>query len=324
MDPEQNSSLNPYVFLVGCHRSGTTLLKRLVNAHPQIAIARETHWIMLPFEKHTELTQTGFITPGFISELLQHPKFPKMKLSQSKIEELLATHQTVSYARFVSGIFELYGHRRKKPLVGDKTARYVRNISLLHFFWPMARFVHLIRDGRDVCLSMLHWDRTQQMAGRFTTWEEDPVSTAALWWKWHVRLGREAGSTLEPHLYYELRYEALTTHPEHECAALCEFLTVPYDKRMLRFYEGRSRPEPGLNANEAWLPVTHGLRNWRLQMSTEEVERFEAAAGDLLDELGYDRAIPHPRPEILRHVARVREAFTYQVLSERNPLPHGW
>jgi len=324
LQPGQSLPQNPYVFLVGCHRSGTTLLKRLVNAHPQIAVARETHWILLPFEKRRGLTGTGSVTPELISGLLQHPKFPKMKLGRSKLEKLLAADQPVSYSRFVSGIFTLYGQRRKKPLVGDKTARYVRDISPLHFLWPAARFVHLIRDGRDVCLSMLNWDRVQNLAGRFATWKEDPISTAALWWKWHVQLGREAGNTLGAKLYYELRYEALSTHPEAECAALCEFLAVPYDGTMLRFHEGRTRYEPGLNANRAWLPITTGLRNWRTQMAAEEVERFEAAAGDLLDELGYVRAVPHPQPQTLKHVARIREAFTYQVLAERKRLPHRW
>jgi hypothetical protein len=67
LQPGQSLPQNPYVFLVGCHRSGTTLLKRLVNAHPQIAVARETHWILLPFEKRRGLTGTGSVTPELIS-----------------------------------------------------------------------------------------------------------------------------------------------------------------------------------------------------------------------------------------------------------------
>jgi hypothetical protein len=136
------------------------------------------------------------------------------------------------------------------------------------------------------------------------------VGTAEVWWEWHVRLGREAGRTLRPDLYYELRYEFLVAHPEEECAKLCAFLGVAYDEAMLRFHEGRTKTDPGLSAKNAWLPITPGLRDWRTQMPAAEVERFEAAAGDLLDELDYPRAVPRPRPAALQHASKIHDVFT--------------
>jgi hypothetical protein len=87
---------------------------------------------------------------------------------------------------------------------------------------------------------------------------------------------------------------------------LCAFLGLPYDEAMLRFHEGRTRAKPGRDAKHAWLPISPGLRDWRCQMPAEDLERFEAAAGGLLDELGYARAIPRPRPEILEHASYIR------------------
>jgi hypothetical protein len=78
---------------------------------------------------------------------------------------------------------------------------------------------------------------------------------------------------------------------------------------MLRFHEGRRRNEPGLDPKAAWLPITTGLRDWRAQMRLEELERFEAAAGDLLEDLGYPRACPRPRPEIQHSLTGITEAF---------------
>jgi hypothetical protein len=75
------------------------------------------------------------------------------------------------------------------------------------------------------------------------------------------------------------------------------------------------------DAKQAWLPpgpenfeirlrpITPGLRDWRTQMSSEHLERFEAAAGELLTELGYVRGFPHPGPESLENASRVRESF---------------
>src|SRR5262249_55464902 len=152
-----------------------------------------------------------------------------------------------------------------------------------------------------------------QTAARYGTWSEDPVVTTALWWERKVRLGREGGKSLNPDLYYESLYERLVNEPEAECGRVCAFLGVPYDERMLRFHEGRTKTKPGLDAKTAWLPVTPGLRDWRKQMPPADVERFEAAVGDLLDELNYPRAFPKPAPEVAQRVALLRELFTEEL-----------
>lgn len=216
-------------------------------------------------------------------------------------------------------LFDLYGRRCGKRLVGDKTPRYVRSLPTLSRLWPSAKIVHLIRDGRDVCLSVLDW---RKGAPRFSSWEEDPVSTTALWWEWHVRLGREAGATLGPERYHELRYESLVAEPERECAALCSFLGIPYDAAMLRFHVEKMRDEPGLDAKKAWRPVTGGLRSWRSELPAEDAERFDAAAGGLVDELGYPRASSPGRAN--GAAARLRDDFAAEVRSRGRPLPEGW
>lgn len=322
--------MNPFVFIVGSPRSGTTLLERIVDAHPEVAVFHEMWWIVKWYKRRMGLTPDGLVTPELISYLLDYSRFRKrLRMSREQLEELLPklveTPEPPSYARFMSGVFDLYGEAQGKRLVGDKTPKYARQIRTLHNLWPEAKFVHLIRDGRDVCLSIMDWERIDRRAiGRCATWADDPVSTAALWWEWNVQLGREAGSSLGPKLYHEMRHESLVADPARECAALCAFLGVPYDGTMLRFHEGRTRHEPGLDAKAAWLPITSGLRDWRSQMAPERLERFEATAGELLDELGYPRAVPRPRPEALRRASEIRKTFAQDVDSRGKRLPEGW
>lgn len=329
---------NPYVFIVGCPRSGTTLLQRLVNAHPRIAITPETHWIPRVLENHSGLRRDGTVTPEVIPVLLDEPRF--LRLWRSKhapgsgvvrfgdrvisgfhsqvaadrfLEDLngLATlargDKPVSYSAFVAKIFGLYGQSKRKSLVGDKTPQYVRKMKTLHALWPKARFVHLIRDGRDVCLSWLNWKGAERNLEVLTTWEEDPTSTIALRWELDVRSGQQAGRELARELYHEVRYESLVARPAEECEALCAFLGIPYDDAMLHFHEGRTIDDPNLDAKNAWRPVTAGLRNWRTQMAPQVVERFEAAAGGLLDELGYARVVRPSEALSLEHAAKIRQ-----------------
>jgi hypothetical protein len=314
--------MNPFVFMVGCPRSGTTLLRRMVDAHPHLAIIHETEWVPRWFEKGIGITSDGLVTPELIDRLLEFRKFTDLRISREELKSLLEGGEPVSYPSFVSGVFDLYGRAQGKRLVGEKSPGYVRYLRTLHALWPRARFVHLIRDGRDVCLSVMNWKKADRTAGRYAPWAEDPVSTAALWWEWHVRLGREAGASFG--LYHEMRHESLVADPASECRALCAFLGLPYHEAMLRFHEGREQRSWGRSAKGPWLPPTPNLRDWRTEMPAEHVERFEAAAGDLLEELGYPRAVPHPRSEVLRRASEIRKTFARDVSSRGQRLPEGW
>jgi len=313
---------DPYLFVVGCARSGTTLVRRIVDAHPEIAITPEMHWIShyLNYFKN----QNRLVTPELVSELTGHKRFAQFEIPREEFEGLLGSGEAVPYPTFLSRVFDLYGKIKNKPLVGNKTSGYVRRIPTFHALWPEAKFVHIIRDGRDVCLSVLNWNKADHTAGRYASWEEDPVSTTALWWERKVRRAREDGAALGPDLYHETLYEELVDDPERECKRLCEFLGVPYDDAMIRFHEGRERVEPGRGAKSAWLRVTPGLRDWRTQMCTADVERFEAAAGELLEELGYGRAVSNPSSEALEQAERIRKAFTREAHPRGDRPPGSW
>jgi hypothetical protein len=314
--------MNPFVFLVGCARSGTTLLQRIVNAHGQIAITPEMHWITNSFRHRKQwLAPEGRVTPEQVLSMVRHNRFRQFEFTREEFEGLIPAGEPTPYVTFLNGIFALYGKNKGKNLVGNKTPAYVKGLATLHAHWPTAKFVHLIRDGRDVCLSVLDWDHAHLTAGRYATWAEDPVSTTALWWKRKVLLGRQYGRPLGRDLYYEIRYESLVTQPPDECAKLCTFLGVPFDPAMLRFHEGRTRTDPGLDAKQAWLPITPGLRDWNTQMSAENIERFEAGAGDLLDELGYPRAFPRPSPDSMKRASRIRDLFTQELCSPTQGAP---
>jgi hypothetical protein len=250
--------MNPYLFIVGCPRSGTTLLRRMVDAHPRIAIVGETHWIPEVVRGGRGLDIGGRVTAKLPPVLLSHPKFPTLGIEREQVERLAAGRP--SYPAFVAALFDVYGARCGKPIVGDETPGYVKEIGLLHDAFPYARFLHLVRDGRNVCLSALAGDT--------------PVTAAASWWRSHVLEGREQGRRLDPRLYVELQYEALVLDPEAECRRVCAFLDIEFHPAMLGFREGRTRFE----------------LDWRTRMAREDIEAFEAVAGDALDAFGYPRA----------------------------------
>jgi hypothetical protein len=318
------AGVNPYVFIVGCPRSGTTLLQRMLDAHPQLAVIDETRWIDHLYTDGKCVTPEGFVTGKLIERLLELPRAAQLGLGPHELHGVLDEGRPLTYPSFVSRLFDLYGRSQGKALVGDKTPRYVRSVPRLHELFPRARFVHLIRDGRGTSLSVVNWRKAAKLAETFPTWKNHPLANAGLWWEWQVRLGREAGAPLGPRLYHEVLYEALVTEPAKELERICAFLDLPFDEAMLRFHEGRQRSESGLSAKSAWLPPTPGLRDWRMQMADEDVVRFEAAAGNLLDELGYPRAVPEPPAEARAFAAELRESFIQKLRARNRRLPERW
>jgi hypothetical protein len=276
------------------------------------------------FEKGIGLNSEGFVTPGLVPVLLSKRRLFRdldLGITAKELDSWIDSNNKLSWERFISNLCDRYGQARGKPLVGNKTPSFVRRISTMHQLWPAAKFVHIIRDGRDVFLSARVKWKDKPNFRQFSTWSEDNITTVALWWEWNVRLGQEAGLKLPPALYYEVRYERLVADPRAECAGLCEFLGVPFETAMLRHeesFEIRQRPNGEVINARVALPITPGLRNWQLEMTAAELGQFEAAAGTLLDELGYPRSLKALPEQSLERASRIRNLF------EGRPLPLRW
>ena len=158
---------------------------------------------------------------------------------------------------------------------------YTDDITLIGSLLPEARFVHIIRDGRDVALSL------QQVA-----WGVPNVEEAARSWSRHVRKAMSAGRRLGPERYLEIHYEQLVAAPEQVLTDVCCFLGLEFETGMLNYFEHADEliaPDwfPQFHRN-LFSPITTGLRNWRRDMSSRDVAAFESLSGDLLAELGYE------------------------------------
>src|SRR5262249_54168365 len=88
-------SMNPFVFIVGCPRSGTTLLQRLVDAHPQLAIIHETHWIPKFYQKATQESPEARVTPELLKQLRKHSKFEHLGIPGEELQSWLGPAESV-------------------------------------------------------------------------------------------------------------------------------------------------------------------------------------------------------------------------------------
>jgi len=281
---EPESQRNPFLFVVGCQRSGTTMLQRMLDAHPLLTVAYDSLFIPRVIKGEP----IGFdppMTDAVLHAAQNHPRFGRLGLCDEAVARA-AAGATV-YSEFVSAVYDELAHMHKKPLSGEKSPGYCRHLPHLHALMPWVKIVHLIRDGRDVALSIRDWGKG---AAKLELWKTEPIAAAALWWKRDVVAGCTSGHALAASRYMEVRYEALVGVPEETLRGLSAFLGLPFERTMLEYHKGKVRAKAGLRPKAAWLPPTKGVRDWRTQMTDRDRHIFEALAGAQLEMLGYERS----------------------------------
>jgi len=273
--------MNP-VFLVGCPRSGTTLLQRILDAHPQIAVAPETHYVRRVWKRRRELPADGdpldrdsrSVAQGWFTEM---PEFDEMELDRASFLE--RTRETRCIPDLFLELLRMFGERRGASIVGEKTPNHLRSMRLLERQFPDAAFVHIVRDPRAVVDS---WSRVPWTNG-------SPAADAEVWRK-YMQAARETPPR-DPSRLYSLRYEKLVTDGVAELERLCAFLNVPYDPRIMEFHRNT---DPTLNlerepwkANAASPLDARTATRWKERMSAAAIAATEAVVWSEARRLGY-------------------------------------
>lgn len=283
----------PMPIIVGVGRSGTTLLRFMLDAHSRLAIPPETGFLVPAADlkgQEEELRQALYRT---ISEAETWDDF---HLSREELANTLEAITPFSVTEGLRAFYRLYARRFGKSRWGEKTPMYCLHMSAIARLLPEAHFIHVIRDGRDVALSV----RGLWFA------PGDSIEALAADWRDRIRTAREEGQHCRR--YLEVRYEELVADPRAVLRRICDYLELPYESEMEAYY--RRAPER-LQEHETRYgrdgrvivtkeqrlhnqrftkhpPDTSRVFRWRREMSGDECERFERVAGDLLGELGYE------------------------------------
>lgn len=289
--PKQERGLLPAPFIVGAPRSGTTLLRLMLDAHPALAMPPETGFLPAVLALRSRAGPEAFLSlvTGFET-------WPDFGLEVRDLGTALRDLTPFSLADAVRAFYRLYARRFGKRLWGDKTPDYGLHLPAIQSLLPEARFIHLIRDGRDVALSLrpLWFAPSRRMQDLARHWVQRVSTTRAL------------GRGSPP--YLEVRFEDLVRRPADQLALLCRFLDLDYDPAMLRYHErastrldehqerrhadGTARLTRAERRSQQWRtqlpPDLSRIACHRSEMTPKERRAFEGVAGGLLRELGYE------------------------------------
>jgi len=302
------------IIVVGCPRSGTTMLQLMLHSHPRIAIPPETRFVLAAYK-----TRRSF---GDLSDperrralgqwIIERPvtKFADLRLDPAAtLEDITAAADTLGSA--LATVFQAYAARFGKPRWGDKRPAYLQNLDVILRLFPTAQIVNIVRDGRD-CVASL----------KEMPWHRDslPVTVAA--WARAVDDARRAAHRLRRDQWHQLRYEDLVADPATELTRLCAFLGEDYDPVMAFPARVASVAVP---ESKRWHQRTHEpvttrrVRSWQTRLSETEIALCEAALGSRLVACGYELSgAPRPsRGDMLRYSIA---AFPHRVAPAKRAL----
>jgi hypothetical protein len=284
----------PVPFIVGVTRSGTTLMRLMLDAHPDLAIPPETHFVPQLIKTANKRGAGCEEAHGVVTG---HRQWGDFGLDSGELLRRYCALDRIEAESVVRTFFELYAEREGKPRWGDKTPNYIKRMKQIQRTIPEARFVHMIRDGRDAALS-----RFKRLLK-----EPPPIETVAERWVKKIEGARVDGEQLGG--YLEVQYENLVRDTEPELRRVCDFLELPWDPAVLHYYEraedrlaemARDLPgeegkpmRPADHRREAHLltskpPDPTRLARWKEEMDPSQNAIFERVAGDLLSELDYE------------------------------------
>jgi hypothetical protein len=280
--------MNDPIFIVGANRSGTTLLRLILNAHSRIGIPDEvayfnSHFAGVPIER--------WRTPGL--ETREYRAFVERFLARICATLQLADCGTVEREVLENGpydfrrpyqlVLEHWARQHGKERWGEKTPGNLFYVDAIREMFPDARFIHMVRDPRAGVSSM-----------RRTSFLADDVIINALNRQKYMREGlKQQARMASTGTWMQVRYEDLVTQPERIVRALCEFLREVFEPDMLNFHRDAERfmnPKAADDFNQAATQpiVKSKSESWQDELTAREVAAIETICGDSMQAFGYE------------------------------------
>jgi hypothetical protein len=293
--PADEAARPPFPVIVGCPRSGTSMLAVMLDAHPEVAFPPETAFVKLV----VGLGGTPDLQRRQFVEIVTTDRAPDsnwtdLGLDRTSFVRRIAAIEPFSVTAGLRTLFDMYATQHGKRRAGEKTPDNTQVIPAIAAVLPEAHFIHVIRDPRDTVLS---WQKTWFAPTR----EPEALGRA---WRQFVRAGRHGGAAVAH--YIETRYEDLVLQPERELRRICNFLALEYSPAMAdpsaqgaaRLAQLNSRTHRSgrvitreqrteIHVNLARPPLPERVGVWRREMSAADRAAVERGAGTLLQELGY-------------------------------------
>jgi hypothetical protein len=269
MSKEMSAGNDGPIFVGGAGRSGTTLIRVMLDSHPRICCGPELKALPAIAKQYQLLTGT------------HRPVMESYGNTLSDVQHC--------FRAFIEGLAKNFRRAEGKPRWAEKTPHNVLYMVPLGEIFPEARFIHLLRDGRDVTCSLMTMDWVDPSTGRKVDYVETMTGAARYWRDVVTEARQQAAHPSLTGRVLEVRYEALVTEPAATMRQVLEFVGEEWDEAVLSYQRKDRGGEPVESSTAQILkPVNQNtVGRWQHDMTPCDKATFKAEAGALLTMLGY-------------------------------------
>ena len=280
--PEISFRKKAPVFVLGCGRSGTTLLYHMLLSSGNFAVYRtESNVINLLEPRFGDLSVAGN-KRSLLDAWYKTRLYTLSELEKGPLEEKVMA-ECKNGGDFLRIIMEQMAGKQGVERWADTTPEHLLHLHRIKETIPNALIIHIIRDGRDVALST-----DKQGYIRRLPWDKTPsVMVAGVYWEWMVNKGRRDGSDLGSD-YTEVRFEELVARPQQTLAKLGSFIDHDLDYDRIQKVGIGSVSAPNTSFQEGSSESFHPAGRWKHNYTSEKLAMFEGLVGGTLEELGYE------------------------------------
>lgn len=283
-------------FIIGNPRSGTSLFRLLLTSHSNVHIPPECGFMLWWEKKYTDWTwaKNEQDLGEFLDDLFSSKKFEFWDLDRTDVAKTINENQPDNFSSLCYLIYKVHldkfgGDAR---LIGDKNNFHLHHINELHQLFPKAKFIHIIRDGRDVATSYIDMSKIESSSDYRPRLPSD-IADIANEWKGNIEAVRNGFSALPSDLKLEIRYEDLVLNTEDTLTWVCSHLGLDFESSMLKFYEKNQSKKLEPDEFMAWKSRTKGkidssaIGKWKT-LSQFDVSTFEKHTKEILSLYNYD------------------------------------
>lgn len=312
MESLKKSVKNP-VIVSGYKRSGTTMFRLMLNAHPELAIAPESEYFQrVPIKLGKKAYKPE--DSAYIAEKLSDMKRSDFKLGLTKkdygviIDRLLPA----SAPEIIAGLYKYWAEYQGKAEArwGDKKPQNWQIVYRLKEWYPESQFIHIVRDPRDVFASIEEHFPEQIIGRKFLA---PHLITAWQWRKANKEMLKQ-GQRLGPLRFLEILYEEVVNEPEKYCRQCCKFLRLEYTPEMLSFQKSAKNitiQGARIKAHQNTVKEVHTGRIGRFKqssLSNNVIAEIEYICSDMFDLYGWRKSetkLPITRKYVLRQICKI-------------------
>lgn len=288
-----NFDKNPPIFIIGNPRSGTTLFRLMLSAHPNIYIAQECGFLEYFYDKYKNFDGQKKIIDNFIEDVLNSKKIEFWNLDKNGLKEFIYNKSPNSYKELAASVYEYYGKKNypNKSRWGDKNNYYLHHIEKIYNIYPEAQFLHIVRDGREVVRSYLDLKKNENNS-KYAPDLPKTIRTAIKDWVHNLSEINASFKKINSDNIFEFRYEDLVVNPKETLLKICNFLNEPFSKNMIYYNKNNIDKEP--QEFDEWKKtldkglVKTKIDKWKNKLNNNEVKTIEEIAHDMLIRYKYN------------------------------------